>query len=58
MLGLLKDKGMENSLSYILVKENFDEAINYACNYSRKLKTKPVIKTIKPGVITVKSSLQ
>lgn len=56
ILTSIKNRGMEKSLTYILVKENFDEAINYACNYSRKLETKPTIKIIKPGHIRVQVS--
>ena len=55
ILESLKKKGMKKSLTHILVEENFDEAINYACTHSRKLKTKPAIKVIQPGVITAQS---
>ncbi len=52
----LEAKGMKNSATYFIVQTNFDEAIKFACNYPRKLKTKPHIKTIEPGVIRVEAS--
>lgn len=46
LLKMFEKNGLKNSFVYILIEENFDEAINYVCNSTPKLSENKIIKKI------------